>query len=155
MRIYADGVFDLFHFGHGCVFEQIKTLYPDCYLIIGLHSDEVVHDKKGVTVMTYEERAKSISYNKYVDEIYHNAPWIITEEFININNIDYVAHDDTPYISKDDNGNILEDIYSIPKRLHKFLSIKYTSGISTTELISRIIKNYDVYKTRNEKRGVI
>jgi choline-phosphate cytidylyltransferase len=89
-----------------------------------------------------------------VNEIYHNAPWVITQDFLYTNKIDYVAHDDTPYISKDDNGNIIEDIYTIPKKLNKFLPIKYTSGISTTELISRIIKNYDLYRIRNEKRGL-
>ena len=40
MRIFADGVFDLFHQGHRQHFERLKTLHDDVYLIIGVISDE-------------------------------------------------------------------------------------------------------------------
>jgi len=32
-----------------------------------------------------------------VDEIITDAPWVITEEFINLHKIDFVAHDALPY----------------------------------------------------------
>jgi cytidyltransferase-like protein len=150
MRIYTDGVFDLFHFGHANVFKQIKLKYPDCHLIVGVNSDEDTLKYKGPTVMTYDERVKNVSTCKYVDEQLHNVPWIITEEFMIINNIDYIAREGAPYISDD------QDIYSVPKKLGKFLPIiNYSSEISTSELINRILKNYDVYYERNKNRNLI
>lgn len=34
---------------------------------------------------------------RWVDEVIPNAPWVITEEFLNDNAIDFVAHDALPY----------------------------------------------------------
>ena len=37
------------------------------------------------------------SHNRWVDEIVTDAPWVITEDFINKHKIDYVTHDALPY----------------------------------------------------------
>ena len=44
---------------------------------------------------------------KYVDEVVMPCPWVISLEFLERNDIDFVAHDDIPYGS---GGS--EDIYS-------------------------------------------
>jgi cytidyltransferase-like protein len=151
MRIYTDGVFDLFHYGHSNVFNQIKLKYPECHLIVGVNSDEDTLKYKGPVVLTYEERVKNISSCKYIDEILSDVPWVITEEFMNKNNIDYIARESAPYVSKD-----TDDIYAIPKKLNKFLPIvTYTSEISTSEIINRILKNYDLYYERNKNRNLL
>jgi choline-phosphate cytidylyltransferase len=151
MRIYTDGVFDLFHFGHANVFNQIKLKYPDCHLIIGVNSDEDTLKYKGPVVLTYEERVKNISSCKYIDEILSDVPWVITEEFMNKNNIDYIARESDPYVSKD-----IDDIYAIPKKLNKYLPIiTYTSEISTSKIINRILNNYDLYYERNKVRNLL
>ena len=37
-----------------------------------------------------------------------NAPWIITKEFLDEHNIDFVAHDDLPYA---DTTGTVDDVY--------------------------------------------
>ena len=59
-----------------------------------------------------------------------------------------MAHDDIPYSS---NGQ--EDIYKMVKLKGKFVATQRTKGVSTTDLISRIVRNYDDYIRRNLSRG--
>ena len=40
MIIYVSGVFDLFHYGHMILLKKCKKLYKNCYLVVGVHSDE-------------------------------------------------------------------------------------------------------------------
>ena len=68
--------------------------------------------------------------------------------FLNEHKIDFVCHDDIPYGS---GGS--DDIYAGIKKAGKFLATQRTEGISTSDLILRIIKDYDKYIWRSLDRG--
>ncbi|KAJ6190171.1 hypothetical protein N7519_000192 [Penicillium mononematosum] len=148
VRVYADGVFDLFHLGHMRQLEQAKKAFPDTYLIVGVTGDEETHLRKGLTVLSGAERAETIRHCKWVDEVIPCCPWIVTPEFLSEHKIDYVAHDDLPYEAAEG-----DDIYGPIKEQGKFLVTQRTEGVSTTGIITRVVRDYDQYISRQFKRG--
>ncbi|CAF9908682.1 MAG: hypothetical protein GOMPHAMPRED_006264 [Gomphillus americanus] len=148
VRVYADGVFDLFHLGHMRQLEQAKTAFPNTYLLVGVTGDVETHRRKGLTVLTGAERAETVRHCKWVDEVLPNCPWIITPEFLDEHQIDYVAHDDIPYGA--DEG---DDLYKPIKEQGKFLVTQRTEGVSTTGIITKIVRDYEKYISRQFKRG--
>ncbi|KAI6655060.1 Choline-phosphate cytidylyltransferase B-like [Oopsacas minuta] len=147
-RVYADGIFDLFHFGHAGALKQAKNVFPNVEVIVGICNDELTNKMKGKTVMTEEERYSSVSHCRYVDEILRDAPWILDSDFLDSYRIDFVAHDSTAYGAPG-----TEDIYKDIKAMGRFISTTRTKNISTSDLISRIVIDYDVYIRRNMNRG--
>ncbi|KAM0182388.1 hypothetical protein ACHAPF_001278 [Botrytis cinerea] len=148
VRVYADGVFDLFHLGHMRQLEQAKKAFPDVYLLVGVTGDAETHKRKGLTVLSGQERAETVRHCKWVDEVVENCPWIVTPEFLAEKRIDYVAHDDLPYGA--DEG---DDIYKPIKEQGKFLVTQRTEGVSTTGIITKIVRDYEKYIARQFKRG--
>ncbi|KAJ7718597.1 cholinephosphate cytidylyltransferase [Mycena maculata] len=137
VRIYADGVYDLFHFGHALQLRQAKLSFPSVYLLVGVNSDEQVREHKARGIMTHAERLEAARHCRWVDEIVAEAPWIIDQAFLDKYQIDYVAHDEEPYASS---GH--EDVYSYCKSLGKFIPTRRTPGVSTSELLERIVSGY-------------
>lgn len=72
IRVYADGVFDLVHFGHCNALRQARQLGDQ--LIVGIHSDEDVTINKGPPVLNQDEREVMVSSIKWVDEVVRDAP---------------------------------------------------------------------------------
>jgi len=150
VRVYADGIFDVFHFGHARALEQAKHLFPNTTLVVGCCNDRMTKKFKGKTVYTEKERYESLRHCRWVDEIVMDAPWVVDLEFLEKHRIDYVAHDDLPY---SDASGQAADVYEFVKKAGKFRAIKRTDGISTSEIILRIIRDYNDYVLRNLSRG--
>jgi choline-phosphate cytidylyltransferase len=148
VRVYADGVFDLFHLGHMRQLEQAKKAFPEVYLLVGVTGDKETHKRKGLTVLSGQERAETVRHCKWVDEVVEDCPWIVTPQFLEEKEIDYVAHDDLPYVA--DEG---DDIYKPIKEAGKFLVTQRTEGVSTTGIITKIVRDYEKYIARQFKRG--
>ena len=149
VRVYSDGVFDLFHHGHGRVLEQAKKAFPNVHLVTGVHDDATVHASKGMTVMTYHERLQAVRHCRWVDEVMEDAPWKIDEQFIAKHRIDFVAHDGAPYPWPGTND---ADLYDVPKRMGIFIPMERTPGISTSDLIQRVLDERVAYTARNHDR---
>ena len=139
IRVYADGVFDLFHIGHMRALQQAKSAFahlapnnPQVELVVGVTGDTETHKRKGLTVLSARERAESVRHCKWVDEVIPDCPWIVTTDFLEKHKIDYVAHDDLPYGA--DEG---DDIYGPIKEKGMFLVTQRTEGLSTTGIITK------------------
>ncbi|XP_022771787.1 choline-phosphate cytidylyltransferase 1-like isoform X2 [Durio zibethinus] len=118
VRVYADGIYDLFHFGHARSLEQAKKSFPNTYLLVGCCNDEITHKYKGKTVMTEAERYESLRHCNYADA-----------------------------------SGAGKDVYEFVKAAGKFKETKRTEGISTSDIIMRIVKDYNQYVMRNLDRG--
>lgn len=149
VRLYSDGVFDMFHIGHAKQLEQCKKKFKYVTLIVGVSGQQETEKLKGATLMNEFERSESVRHCKWVDEVICPCPWLVTPKFLEEHNIDFVCHDATP----PGQSGYAEDIYAPVKKLNKFLETQRTDGISTSDLIMRILKNRDLYIERSLSRG--
>lgn len=131
MIVYTDVVCDIFHSGHVKFFEKIKNNYNNCYLIVGLMSDEEAELYKRKPINNIDDRYVILNSIKHIDKIIKNAEMPITEKFIKDNNIDIVIHGDD--ITKEAE----EYWYAVPINKKIFKKIEYTKNISTTEIIQK------------------
>tara|TARA_Y100001937_G_scaffold21799_1_gene30780 strand:+ start:829 stop:1230 length:402 start_codon:yes stop_codon:yes gene_type:complete len=129
VRVYADVVGDLFHVGHINLFKQARELGD--YLIVGVHSDKAVSSYKRVPILDENTRYEIVKNCRLVDQVIIDAPLTLTKTFIRDNKIDIVAH------GNDTNPNFEEQHKAaIDMGIMRYL--KYTPGISTTDIINKI-----------------
>jgi ethanolamine-phosphate cytidylyltransferase len=130
-----DGAFDVMHYGHMNAFRLGRSL--GTYLIVGVNSDESITQCKGPPIMNDEERMTMVKGCKFVDEVVPNCPYIMTSEYLDYifttYDVDYVVHGDDPCIV---NG---KDVYASAKRRGRYRSIPRTEGVSTTEIVGRML----------------
>lgn len=132
VRVWVDGCFDMVHFGHANALRQARQLGTK--LIVGVHSDEEISLHKGPPVFTMEERVKIVKGIKWVDEVVENAPYVTTIETLDKYNCDFCAHGDDITMTADGN-----DTYQIVKDNNRYREFKRTSGVSTTDLVGRML----------------
>jgi len=132
IRIFMDGVFDIIHSGHFNALRQGRK-FGDI-LVVGVNSDADVEKAKGPTLMNVHERAALIGACKWVDEVVIDTPYTPTLELLDSLNIDYCSHGDDPCFNE--NG---EDVYAEMKKKNRFKVFRRTEGISTTEIIGRLL----------------
>jgi ethanolamine-phosphate cytidylyltransferase len=111
---------------------QARQLGKELY--VGLHSDEEILDNKGPTVMTLDERTAACEACRWTTKAIPYAPYVTALPWISHYGCWYVAHGDD--ITSDAGG---EDCYRFVKAAGRFLVFKRTPGISTTDLVGRML----------------
>ncbi|XP_064406570.1 ethanolamine-phosphate cytidylyltransferase-like isoform X2 [Halichondria panicea] len=132
IRVWVDGCFDIIHYGHANAMRQAKKLGD--YLVVGVHSDAEITKNKGPPVMKEQERYKLVRAIKWVDEVVEDAPYCCTLESLDQYNCDFCAHGDD--ISSTSDGT---DAYHIVKKAGRYKEYKRTAGVSTTDLVGRML----------------
>jgi len=120
------------HYGHANALRQARALGD--YLVVGVHSDAEIEKHKGPTVFTEQERYKMIRACKWADEVVEGAPYIATLETLDKYKCNFCVHGED--ITVDDQGR---DVYEGVKKAGRYKTIKRTEGISTTQLVNRIL----------------
>ncbi|XP_051131938.1 ethanolamine-phosphate cytidylyltransferase-like [Andrographis paniculata] len=150
VRVYMDGCFDLMHYGHANALRQAKALGDE--LVVGVVSDEEIISNKGPPVLSMQERLTLVSGLKWVDEVIPSAPYEITEEFMNRlfkeYKIDYIIHGDDPCLLPDGT-----DAYALAKKVGRYKQIKRTEGVSSTDIVGRILSSMKDTKAAKECPG--
>lgn len=133
--IYTDIAGDMLHAGHVEFFKKARAMGD--YFIVGVLADDVIEGYKRTPILTLEERVKMVEACKYVDEVIVAPPLRLTEEMIEKYHITYLVRGD------DFSKELLEDQYGLAMKKGILRMVPYTQGISTTNIIRRIIDRYN------------
>jgi cytidyltransferase-like protein len=130
MRVYIDGVWDLFHAGHLECLRFAKNLYKDVTLVAGVVSDLDAASYKRTPIFSESDRTNIIQQIKYVDEVIFPAPLLVTNDFLDANKIDIVVHG----FANDNDRQIQAPFFAAIGS--RFQEIPYTGRVSTTKLLN-------------------
>ena len=128
MRVYVDGVFDLFHAGHVRLLQQARELGDD--LVVGVVTDADAMTYKRAPVLTYPERVAVVRACRYADEVVE-AQLVLDAPFLEKHRIHKVVHGDDCSQS---------DFFAVPLELGIMHYLPYTRGISTTDIMNRVLR---------------
>lgn len=143
-KVWIDGCFDFTHHGHAGAILQARRTIPQGMktgeLFCGVHSDEAISINKGKPVMNSAERYEHTRSNRWCSYVVEDAPYVTQPEVLNDYGCKYVVHGDD--ITLDANG---EDCYQVMKNLGRFKVVKRTVGVSTTDIIHRMLTGEYIY----------
>jgi len=121
-RILVDMSATLIHHGHIRLLKKASNFGK---VIVALTTDDEILTKKGyVPELSFESRKEILLSIKYVGEVIP-SPWLINDEFLNENNIDFLVHGD-------DNSN--------PISSKKLIIFERTQEISSSIIRKRVLQ---------------
>lgn len=140
-RVYLDMIGDLFHAGHvkaiehaiRAACERFHCEPQDVYMIVGVNSDEDCASYKRLPILNVDERCAEIAACRLVNHVIKNSPLVLTGAFLDEQYIDLVVHGD------DFDAEKLRRFYGVAIDRGIFQTIPYTRGISTSDIIRRIL----------------
>ncbi|CAJ1351057.1 unnamed protein product, partial [Effrenium voratum] len=141
VRIFLNGCFDLMHVGHFNALRQAKRLFyqqgfKKVVMVAGIHSDAAICGAKGPPMMSDEERIAVLEATKWVDELVTHLPYVsMSLSMAEALQVRWLCHgDDMPVCP---GGG---DMYAEVIESGRFQVLKRTEGISTTQIIERLIQ---------------
>ncbi len=133
IRVYTRMVADLFHEGHVNFLQTARAL--GTHLTVCVVSDERVVENKGkLPVMKQTERAAVVAACKYANAVITETPASVTLEFMQQHGFDIYTFACASEQERLDKYKLCE---SLPAEMIQELT--YTSGISTSDLVMRIL----------------
>uniref|UniRef100_A0A0B7A789 ethanolamine-phosphate cytidylyltransferase n=1 Tax=Arion vulgaris TaxID=1028688 RepID=A0A0B7A789_9EUPU len=144
VKVWMDGCFDMVHFGHANAIRQSKEFGDK--LLVGVHSDAEVTKHKGPPVYSEDERYKMVRAIKWVDQVIEDAPYVTTLETLDQYGCDYCIHGDD--ITTTAEG---VDTYHLVKAAGRYKECKRTAGVSTTDLVGRMLLVTKSHHQRDEE----
>jgi ethanolamine-phosphate cytidylyltransferase len=123
--------------GHANAFRQARALGDQ--LVVGVNTDaDIIKYKGGPPIMNDAERVAAVAGCRFVDQVVPGAPYEMTEEYLQFlfdeHKIDYVVHGDDACLTPDG-----RDVFAAAKRTGRFRTVKRTEGVSTTDLVGRML----------------
>ena len=110
--------------------------------MVGVHSDEQIEINKGPTVMKQQERYDAVRACRWVDEVVEDAPYFTMLDVLDKYNCDFCVHGDDITTMADGS-----DCYQAVKDAGRYKECKRTQGISTTDLLNRMLQIKDGSQT--------
>ena len=121
-RILVDMSATLIHHGHIRLLKKASNFGK---VIVALTTDDEILTNKGyMPELSFESRKEILLSIKYVDEVIP-SPWLINDQFLNANNIDFLVHGD-------DNSN--------PVSSEKLIIFERTKEISSSVLRKKVFE---------------
>lgn len=136
-KFYAKVVADLMHPGHVDFFRQARSLGDS--LTVNVVNDERVLLYKRKPILSTKERVQLVSACRYVDEVIVDGPKVISRDFMTSRGFQIYA------FGASDSNELqmkLADCKDLSSEI--IVQIPYTEGISTTDIIERIIERMNV-----------
>ena len=130
--IITFGTYDLLHYGHIKLFENIKKKYPNSKLIVGVSSDELNGQKKNrKPITTLNQRLYMVNSIKYVDDIFIEESLEKKAEYCDRYNAKIL-------IMGDDHIGRFDDLITKSKSITNVIYLPRTPEVSSSEIISLI-----------------
>ena len=143
MRVFIDGIFDLFHIGHLKSFEKTITVAEQelkktnknekVELIVGVIGDNDALNYKRKPVIPGKDRKYIIESLSIVNKVIYPSPLIVSKQFLEDNNIDLVVHGFSNKNDFEKQKHHYQDIID----LGIFRYIEYYKDESTTNIIKK------------------
>ncbi|CCK70082.1 ethanolamine-phosphate cytidylyltransferase KNAG_0D03350 [Huiozyma naganishii CBS 8797] len=152
-RVWVDGCFDFTHHGHaGALLQARRTVTdpPLGELYCGVHTDEAITLNKGPPVMHTRERYAHAASIRWCTRVVEDAPYVTEPAWLDRYGCKFVVHGDD--ITTDAQGY---DCYQEVKDIGRFKMVKRTYGVSTTDIIHRILTGARCDKEANDCRPTL
>lgn len=107
------------------------------HLIVGVHSDEAVMSYKRRPLFNMNERMAHVRQSPGVDEVMPDAPLKLTLDYLDSIDVTYVCGN--LMVGDSIEAREYNSMYMDIVRAGRFLNIPRTEGISTTDILDRVV----------------